>query len=106
MQLASCDSTIELAAAAAAQQIARNVLGGDLGLCCLAPRTGFMRDGFCRTNAQDQGRHLVCALVTDKFLQFTKSRGNDLMTPAPHYDFPGLRDGDKVPRRVIFMHLF
>ena len=52
-----------------------------------------MRDGFCRTNQWDQGRHLVCARLTDEFLQFTRSRGNDLMTPAPQYQFPGLKPG-------------
>eukprot|EP00128_Syssomonas_multiformis_P003781 Colp12_sorted_trinity150504_noHs@30793 len=81
--------------ASSATRVARNVLGTELQLCCLSPRTGFMRDGFCRTNAQDHGRHLVCAQVTDEFLRFTRSRGNDLMTPAPHYQFPGLKDGDK-----------
>jgi uncharacterized protein (DUF2237 family) len=63
--------------------------------CCLEPRTGFFRDGLCRTNEQDTGRHLVCARVTSAFLEFTKARGNDLQTPAPHFNFPGLRPGDK-----------
>ena len=82
--------------ASSAASIARNVLGGELGLCCLQPRTGFFRDGFCKTNKQDQGRHLVCALITQEFLDFTRARGNDLQTPAPHFSFPGLVAGDKV----------
>lgn len=57
--------------------------------------TGFYRDGFCRTDAQDQGRHVVCAVMTDEFLVFTQSRGNDLVTPRPEYQFPGLKAGDR-----------
>lgn len=72
----------------------RNVLGGPLALCCSAPRTGFFRDGFCRTSAQDVGTHVICAVVTDEFLRFTLARGNDLSTPRPEFDFPGLRAGD------------
>ena len=72
----------------------KNVLGGILQPCCTDPMTGFFRDGSCRTNAQDHGTHVVCAVVTDSFLTFTKSRGNDLITPAPAYRFPGLKAGD------------
>lgn len=72
----------------------RNVLGGPLALCCLAPRTGFYRDGFCNTSAEDVGTHVICAVVTDAFLRFSQARGNDLLTPRPEYDFPGLREGD------------
>ncbi len=57
--------------------------------------TGFYRDGFCRTDEQDQGRHVVCAIMTESFLLFTRSRGNDLMTPRPEYQFPGLNPGDR-----------
>ena len=57
--------------------------------------TGFYRDGHCRTGAEDVGMHLVCVEVTDKFLEFSKSRGNDLSTPMPHYQFPGLQEGDR-----------
>jgi uncharacterized protein (DUF2237 family) len=57
--------------------------------------TGFYRDGFCSTGANDQGVHVVCAEVTEAFLAFTKSQGNDLSTPAPMYGFPGLKPGDK-----------
>ncbi len=71
-----------------------NVLGRALQPCCTNPMTGFFRDGTCRTDAQDRGLHVVCARVTDEFLQFSKSRGNDLITPRPEYDFPGLKAGD------------
>jgi uncharacterized protein (DUF2237 family) len=74
---------------------ARNALGGDLEVCGLDPKTGYFRDGACRTQSDDQGRHVVCAQVTDEFLVFSRSRGNDLITPQPAYDFPGLRAGDR-----------
>ena len=73
---------------------AKNILGDDLHPCCTDPLTGFHRDGFCNTNHLDHGRHVVCAIVTEEFLSFTKSRGNDLSTPRPEYDFPGLKPGD------------
>ncbi|KAK4534907.1 hypothetical protein CDCA_CDCA03G0932 [Cyanidium caldarium] len=73
----------------------RNVLGGPLRTCCLAPRTGFYRDGYCATGPEDIGVHTVCAEVTTEFLRFTGSRGNDLASPAPQYGFPGLRPGDR-----------
>ncbi len=56
--------------------------------------TGFYRDGVCNTGPQDHGTHVVCAVMTEEFLQFTKSRGNDLSTPIPMYRFPGLKPGD------------
>ncbi|MDG1287976.1 MAG: DUF2237 domain-containing protein [Rickettsiales bacterium] len=73
---------------------ALNVLGTPLIGCCTDPITGFYRDGFCRTDQHDAGRHVICAILTDEFLEFTKSRGNDLSTPRPAYDFPGLKAGD------------
>jgi uncharacterized protein (DUF2237 family) len=73
----------------------KNVLGGELKLCCSSPMTGFYRDGFCRTGADDTGRHTVCILATEEFLEFSKSAGNDLSTPRPEYAFPGLKSGDK-----------
>jgi uncharacterized protein len=73
----------------------RNVLGSELQCCCQSPRTGFFRDGYCQTGPEDIGRHTVCAIVTDEFLQLSASRGNDLRTPAPAYGFPGLKNGDK-----------
>lgn len=74
---------------------AKNVLGGDLEVCCTSPRTGFYRDGKCNTGAGDLGAHVVCAQMTAAFLSFTQSRGNDLSTPAPQYGFPGLKPGDR-----------
>jgi uncharacterized protein len=74
---------------------AQNVLGGELQCCCLRPRTGFYRDGFCQTGEQDAGRHTVCAIVSDAFLQFSRARGNDLTTPMPEFRFPGLKSGDR-----------
>jgi uncharacterized protein (DUF2237 family) len=72
-----------------------NVLGGLLESCSTAPRTGWFRDGCCRTDEQDFGRHVVCAVMTEEFLEFTRSRGNDLSTPAPEHGFPGLKAGDR-----------
>jgi uncharacterized protein len=77
------------------QSITTNVLNKKLQPCCFEPLTGFYRDGYCKTNAEDVGTHVVCAKVTDEFLQFTLSRGNDLITPNLRYNFPGLKDGDK-----------
>ena len=57
--------------------------------------TGYFRDGSCRTISEDTGTHTVCAVMTDEFLKFSASRGNDLITPVPHYQFPGLKAGDK-----------
>ena len=73
---------------------AKNVLGTDLKTCSMSPLTGFYRDGCCNTGAQDVGLHLVCAEMTDEFLAFSKSCGNDLSTPNPLFDFPGLKHGD------------
>lgn len=72
----------------------RNVLGTSLQCCCKNPMTGFLRDGYCNTNKLDQGTHVVCAVVTEEFLEFTKSQGNDLTTPVLEYQFPGLKAGD------------
>ena len=71
-----------------------NVLGQSLEPCCFEPTTGFYRDGYCRTGADDLGLHTVCAIVTETFLEFSKNRGNDLSTPRPEYEFPGLKEGD------------
>ncbi|RMF73919.1 MAG: DUF2237 domain-containing protein [Acidobacteria bacterium] len=73
--------------------MARNVLGGPLETCSLAPRTGFFRTGRCDTAPEDAGAHVVCARVTREFLDFSRRRGNDLETPGP--GFPGLRPGDR-----------
>lgn len=73
----------------------KNVLGAELQACCYAPKTGFYRDGFCRTGPEDVGTHVVCAIMTEEFLVYTKAQGNDLSTPIPMYQFPGLKPGDK-----------
>jgi hypothetical protein len=71
------------------------VLGGPLASCCTDPVTGYFRDGYCHTGPQDLGSHTVCARVTDEFLAFSRTRGNDLSTPRPEYGFPGLKAGDR-----------
>ena len=73
----------------------RNVLGGTLVLCSEDPVTGFYRTGCCETGPQDHGVHTVCAVMTDEFLKFSQSRGNDLSTPRPEFGFAGLRAGDR-----------
>jgi uncharacterized protein len=73
----------------------RNVLGGKIQTCCTSPMTGFFRTGACVTGPQDVGTHVICAQITAEFLAFTKSQGNDLSTPVPAYDFPGLNPGDR-----------
>jgi uncharacterized protein (DUF2237 family) len=72
----------------------KNVLGGELKTCSTNPLTGFFRDGCCNTGVTDLGVHTVCVVVTDEFLEFSRSRGNDLITPRPEFAFPGLRAGD------------
>lgn len=72
-----------------------NVLGTSLKPCCSNPATGYFRDGFCRTIQEDSGTHILCAIMTQEFLDYTKSRGNDLSTPIPHWNFPGLKTGSK-----------
>ncbi len=74
---------------------ARNVLGGLLQVCSVSPMTGFVRDGLCHTGPEDLGSHTVCVQITDAFLQYSLSRGNDLVTAVPEYDFPGLQAGDR-----------
>ena len=76
-------------------RLAKNVLGTDLVECCLAPLTGFYRNGFCQTGPEDIGVHTVCTLLTAEFLEFSKAQGNDLTTPHPQFQFPGLKPGDK-----------
>ncbi len=74
---------------------AQNVLGTKLLPCSLAPLTGFYRTGCCDTGADDVGAHTVCVALTLDFLAFSRSRGNDLSTPMPQYNFPGLKPGDR-----------
>jgi len=72
-----------------------NVFGEPLRSCSTEPLTGFYRDGCCRGGEEDRGLHLVCAEMTEAFLAFSVSQGNDLVTPRPEYDFPGLKPGDR-----------
>ncbi len=73
----------------------RNVLGEPLEICSIEPMTGFYRDGCCNTGREDIGSHTVCVVMTAAFLEFSKSRGNDLSTPVPEFSFPGLKPGDR-----------
>lgn len=72
-----------------------NVFGEPLESCSEAPLTGWRRNGCCETDATDLGSHTVCAVMTDEFLAFSASMGNDLSTPAPQYGFAGLHAGDR-----------
>lgn len=72
----------------------KNVLGETLAACCFNPRTGYFRDGYCRTSGADTGSHVLCAAITKEFLEYTLKQGNDLITPKPEWDFPGLQAGD------------
>src|SRR4030088_1204813 len=73
----------------------RNVLGGELEPCGLEPLTGFYRDGCCHTGPEDLGSHTICAVATAEFLEHQREIGNDLITPMPQYNFPGLTPGDR-----------
>ena len=72
-----------------------NVFGRALKTCSNDPLTGFYRDGCCNSSFNDQGEHTICAIVSDKFLNFSLSKGNDLITPRKEFNFPGLIDGDR-----------
>jgi uncharacterized protein (DUF2237 family) len=74
---------------------ARNVLNEPLVPCSFNPVTGFFRDGCCKTDADDTGTHVLCAVMTEEFLEFSQARGNDLSTPVPEWGFPGLKAGDQ-----------
>ncbi|HSG32183.1 MAG TPA: DUF2237 domain-containing protein [Thermodesulfobacteriota bacterium] len=73
----------------------KNVFGEDLQDCSLKPLTGFFRDGCCNTDATDLGLHVVCVEVSEQFLEFSRIKGNDLSTPNPDLQFPGLKPGDR-----------
>ncbi len=75
--------------------MAKNVLGTELQACSTDPMTGFYRNGWCQTGAGDHGVHTVCARMTEEFLAYSASVGNDLSTPMPEYGFAGLRPGDQ-----------
>ena len=78
----------------------KNVFGEVLIPCSFEPLTGFYRDGCCTTGEEDRGKHTVCAVMTDDFLTFSASRGNDLSTPMEDFGFPGLKAGDRWCRCV------
>ncbi len=73
----------------------KNVFGGKLEDCSTSPMTGFYRDGCCRSGPEDLGRHVICVEVNQEFLEFSKAAGNDLSTPNPDFEFPGLKPGDR-----------
>jgi len=75
--------------------VAHNVLGDELDPCSFDPRTGWMRDGSCNTDANDRGSHTICAVVTTEFLDHQRRIGNDLTTAIPQFHFPGLVPGDR-----------
>jgi uncharacterized protein len=75
--------------------MSKNVFGEKLEECSTEPMTGYYRDGCCNTDEKDAGRHSVCAIMTEEFLEFSKSRGNDLSTARPEWAFPGLKAGDR-----------
>jgi uncharacterized protein len=72
-----------------------NVFGEEISSCSDRPKTGFFRDGCCNTSDDDVGSHTVCVEVTKDFLEFSRFRGNDLSTPRPEFQFPGLKPGDR-----------
>lgn len=73
----------------------KNVFGEAIQTCSNDPVTGFYRNGCCDSGIDDRGDHMICAVITTEFLEFSKSKGNDLSTPVPQYNFPGLKAGDK-----------
>lgn len=75
--------------------MAKNVLGSTLQTCSTDPLTGFTRNGCCETGPEDLGSHTICVQVTDEFLAFSITQGNDLTTPRPEFDFSGLKAGDR-----------
>jgi uncharacterized protein (DUF2237 family) len=76
-------------------RIARNVFNEPLVPCSFTPLTGFFRDGCCKTADEDAGNHVICTVMSEEFLDFSRSRGNDLSTPVPEWGFPGLKPGDQ-----------
>jgi uncharacterized protein len=84
-----------LAMPSSTESASKNVVGTQLQPCCTTTMTGFYRNGRCETGPNDAGVHVICAQVTDAFLQYSKANGNDLITPFPAYGFAGLKAGDK-----------
>lgn len=93
MKITWCNSILQLKTNYTHMNL--NIFGEELITCSTQPLTGFFRDGCCKTDEEDFGTHTVCAVVTQEFLEFSLSRGNDLITPRPEYLFPGLQPGDK-----------
>ena len=83
-------------------QVQLNVLGENIEVCSCEPMTGWFRNGFCNYDKTDGGNHSICCVMDDNFLKYSKSQGNDLITPMPIYSFPGLKDGD---HSVSYTHL-
>lgn len=77
------------------KKLDQNVFGEQLEICSNKTMTGYFRNGLCETSSDDVGSHTVCAKVTNKFLIYSKKKGNDLITPRPELNFPGLKEGDK-----------
>ncbi len=77
------------------QDLAKNVLGGVLQECSTDPMTGFLRTGCCQVTDEDVGNHGICTVMTADFLAFSAACGNDLSTPRPEFEFPGLQPGDR-----------
>ena len=73
----------------------KNIFNDSIETCSNDPLTGFFRDGCCNTDINDLGEHLVCCLMSKEFLTFSKEVGNDLSTPVPEFNFPGLKEGDR-----------
>ena len=77
------------------EKLNKNVYGEPIEICSKQTMTGYLRNGSCETLDDDIGSHTVCAKVTNEFLEYSKNKGNDLITPRPELDFPGLKEGDK-----------
>ena len=73
----------------------KNVFGDSMTPCCMEPLTGYFRDGFCRTDQRDAETHVICAVVSQDFLEYSLSKGNDLITPIPYWNFLRLQPGDR-----------
>ena len=86
--------SLEMSSNSPASASARNVLGEPLVVCGCEPTTGWHRNGFCETDAMDRGQHSICCVMTESFLRYSKAQGNDLSTPVPAFQFPGLKPGD------------
>ena len=89
-----CIQAVKMTSSNQVKGTARNVLGEPLVVCGCEPMTGWHRDGFCETDDADRGQHSICCVMTESFLRYSKAQGNDLSTPMPAFQFPGLQPGD------------